>query len=85
MKAIHLLIGFSVLGKILILLTACQNEMPAYSTTPNSIDSIIRLYSTEKPASEAYLKQALEKVAALETDSLKIAYYTEIAYLLASS
>lgn len=85
MKAIHFLIGFSVLGMVIILLTACQQELPAHSSSHNPIDSIMRLYSTEKPESKVYLKQALEKVAALETDSLKIAYYTDIAYLLASS
>ena len=83
MKAIHFLIGFSVLGNFVILLTACHKELPAHSSSNSSIDSLIHLYVPGKQASQVYLKQALEKVAALEADSLKMAYYTEIAYMLA--
>lgn len=85
MKPLHFFRTICLQCAIIALLISCDNNIDYPAPNNKQIDSLINLYSADNAKPHVYILQALELVKNLNHDSLKMIYYTNIAYLLAPS
>ena len=85
MKLFYYLRALCLVKAIFLLLIGCNNNIDTRPSTDKTIDSLVTLYKANSTSPNLYILQALEQVENLNDDSLKMIYYTDIAYLLAPS